>query len=148
MGHHEYHQGIYQLKHPEKYCGKKNPRFLSSFEYQCFRFLDHHNGVIKWGAETVVVKYYNPVKQRTARYIVDVYVKYRDKYGVEREELIEIKPKAQVKKPKKQGRKKQETFLQEQRTYATNIAKWQAAKEYARQRGWNFRILTEDDIFS
>ena len=143
----EYKQGIYHLKNPEKYCGKKNPRYLSSYELKTFKFLDNHSSVIKWGAETIVVPYYNPVKKRKARYMVDIYVKYQDKDGNIIEELLEIKPKAQAKRPVKRGRKKISTFQQEELTYATNIAKWQAAEKFANERGWNFRVITEDDIY-
>ena len=33
-------------------------------------------------------------------------------------------------------------------TYETNLAKWKYAREYCKQRGWKFLILTEKDIFS
>ncbi len=143
----DYHQGTYEVQNKDKYLGTKNPRYLSSYEYRVFKFFDQNPNVIKWGAETVVVKYYNPVKQRKARYIADLYVEYVDKNGEHHKELIEIKPAAQVKKPVKRGKKRQDVFESEQRTYAVNQAKWNAAKEYARQRGWKFRILTENEIF-
>ena len=28
-----------------------------------------------------------------------------------------------------------------------NQAKWEAANRYAKERGWEFKILTEDNIF-
>jgi len=142
-----YQQGIYQLQHPEKYLGKSNPRYLSGYEFHMFRYLDHHRDILRWGAEIIVVPYYNPIKARKARYIVDVYVERRARDGKVHKELIEIKPAAQVRKPAKRGRKKQATFAQEELTYAVNRAKWEAANEFAKQRGWVFRVMTENSIY-
>lgn len=142
-----YLQGLYTLKHPEKYIGTRQPRYLSSYELQVFRFLDTNPHIKKWGSETTVVKYYNPVKERKARYLVDIYVEYENASGERKTELIEIKPFKECQKPVKRGRKKASTFKQEQITYFTNQAKWAAAEQYAKERGWTFRVLTEKNIF-
>ena len=142
----KYTQGIYEVQHKDRYVGTKDPRYLSSYELEVFKFLDRAPSVIKWGAEVVVVKYYNEVKQRPARYIVDVYVKYTTRQGELKEELIEIKPLSQVKKPVR-GRKRQDVYDEEVLTYIQNMNKWTAAKKYAEERKWNFRILTENSIF-
>ena len=60
-------------------------------------------------------------------------------------EIIEVKPKAQTKKPTKKG-KHYGKYLREARTYATNRAKWEAAEEYCLDRGYKFRIITEDHL--
>ena len=62
--------------------------------------------------------------------------------------LIEIKPKKQTQSPTNHGNKKQTTILHENRTYAVNIAKWKAAKDWCDKRGYKFQILTEDHLFS
>lgn len=142
-----FRQGIYQVKNKEKYLGEKNPRYLSSYELTVFRFFDNNPNVIKWGAELVKIPYYDPVLEKNRRYLVDVYVKYRNRKGQELEELVEIKPLNQVSTPKKSKRKKDSTYLQECRTYTTNQAKWQAARDYAKKRKMNFRILTEKEIY-
>jgi hypothetical protein len=33
------------------------------------------------------------------------------------------------------------------RNWMINSAKWSAAEDYCENRGWRFRILTEDNIF-
>lgn len=143
-----YHQGEYEIKNWDKYAGTKNPRFLSSYEKYAFEYFDRSPAVIKWGAELVVVEYYNPVKQRKARYIVDIYVKYKDKNGVIREELIEIKPHSQTVPPTRgKGKRSEATFLTESMTWAVNSAKWAAAQKYAEERGWRFGVLTEKSLF-
>jgi hypothetical protein len=153
----QYVQGIYQVKHPEKYIGQidaSHPRYLSSYELKTFEFFDNHKSVLKWGSECVVIKYKNPTKldsngnPKTCRYIIDLYCEYIDKQGQVVKELIEIKPTKDLKKPKKSGRKKQQTYIKEQMTYIQNLAKWQAATAYAKQRGLQFRVITEKDIFA
>lgn len=143
-----YNQGTYEVKNRDKYVGSKDPRYLSGYELRVFEWCDRSPAVLKWGAEIVVVDYFNPVKNRKARYLVDVYLKYVNKAGDVKEELIEIKPMAQCSKPKMgRGKKAENTYIQESLTWATNEAKWAAADKYARERGWTFRLLTEASIF-
>ena len=33
------------------------------------------------------------------------------------------------------------------RTYAVNIAKWEATEILCKERGWVFKIITEKDLF-
>ena len=142
----QFRQGYYEVKDWDKYVGQKKPRYLSSYELEFFSWCDRSPSIIKWGAEIVVVPYFNPVKNRKARYIVDVYIKYRDREGNIREELIEIKPLSQTKKPTK-GRKRKDVYGEQLATWYTNQAKWKAASEYAKARGWSFRVVTEKSIF-
>ena len=51
-------------------------------------------------------------------------------------------------KPKATQGKKKSTLLQEEIEYSVNMAKWQAATEWAKQKGYIFRILTEKEIFN
>lgn len=149
MGH--YKQGIYKVINASKYIGTKNPRYLSSWELTAFKFLDLKPDVIKWGSEVVVVKYGHPYKTpvdgRQRRYMVDLYIEYKDVKGELRKELVEIKPHAQTHPPVKSKGKKTKTVLTEQATWAVNQAKWIAAAKYAKMHGWIFRIITEYDIY-
>lgn len=143
-----YKQGTYTVKNKDKYIGTKDPRYLSSFELRMWEWCDRSPAVLKWGAEVVVVEYFNPVKNRKARYIVDVYIKYMNKHGEVKEELIEIKPLDQCSAPKKgRGKKAEATFIQESLTWVTNQTKWEAAEKYATDRGWSFRLITEKSLF-
>jgi hypothetical protein len=60
--------------------------------------------------------------------------------------LLEVKPKQQTKEPKVQKRKSKQ-YITEVTTWAVNQAKWKYAKEYCLDRGWEFKILTEEEIF-
>ena len=77
------------------------------------------------------------------RYFVDIKFELTDG----RVFLVEIKPKKETKAPKNPG-KKTKKYLTEVMTYAKNISKWEAAKEYATDRGWNFQIWDEDFLRS
>lgn len=143
-----YKQGIYTVKNKDKYIGTKEPRYLSSYEKKFFEWCDRSKAVTGWGAEVVVVDYFNPVKNRKARYIVDIYIKYVDKEGKTKEELVEIKPSSQTSPPRKgRGKKAETTYITESLEWMTNTAKWAAAEKYAKERGWAFRIITEHHLF-
>lgn len=142
----KYKQGTYTPVNREKYKGVKDPVYRSSWELHVFKYLDRARNVVEWYAE-MPIPYYSSVKGRMARYYVDLYVVY-EKNGERFVEIIEIKPSQELKPPKKGGGKKAEqTFLQESLTYITNQEKWASAQKYAQERGWKFRILTENQIF-
>lgn len=139
-------QGKYTLRYPEKYMGdKENIRYMSSWELYMHRFFDNNKNVIRWGSETIVIKYIKPTDGKVHRYLVDYYVEYKDKNGKVRVELIECKPHKQT-VPSKARKSKSKLF--EDITYAVNVAKWKSAKKYAEDRGWSFRIVTEKSLFN
>ena len=142
-----YRQGIYEVKNKEKYVGVKNPRYMSSWELDFMRFLDDNPNIIKWGSEIVVVPYYSPVDERNRRYMVDIFMQYRNRHGDIKTELVEIKPFNQTQQPKQTKGKKKKTYLKEVYTYNVNQAKWNSASRYAKERGWTFRVITEKDIY-
>ena len=37
-------------------------------------------------------------------------------------------------------------YLREVKTWGTNSAKWNAAEEFCRDRGWQFKIITEREL--
>lgn len=88
--------------------------------------------------------YISPVDNSPHRYFVDFKVQIRENDGSHKTYLVEIKPEAQTKPPVKNRNKKR--YLSEAVTYATNEAKWKAARRYAEERGWKFIILTEQDL--
>ena len=72
-------------------------------------------------------------------------MKVRNTNGSIQSYLVEVKPKAQVEGPKPQA-KKTKRYLTEVATYAINQAKWEAAREYCRDRLWQFKIITEREL--
>jgi aldehyde:ferredoxin oxidoreductase len=77
------------------------------------------------------------------RYFVDVKVKFKSGKIY----LIEIKPEIQTKPPVKKKRKSQK-YLKEVMTYIKNESKWEQAEKYCKQRGWEFKIFTENTLKS
>ena len=59
--------------------------------------------------------------------------------------MIEIKPKHQTIPPVQPSRKTKK-YINEVVTYGINQAKWKAAEEYCLDRGWDFRIITEEHL--
>lgn len=137
-----YHQGIFKPKNVKKYIGNvNNICYRSGFEYKIFRWLDTSPKIIRWNSEEVVVNYINKIDGRVHRYFVDLYFECRDKDGNIKKILAEIKPYSQTIPPKEGKNKK--TYLYECLTYQKNCDKWKYAREYAKDRGLKFIILTE-----
>ncbi len=137
------YKGFYRVKNPAKYEGDfKNVIYRSHWEMQVFRWCDTNDQVLKWSSEEIVVPYWYPLDKKYHRYFVDV--KFTTKDGTF---LVEIKPKSQTMPPKKPSRQTQK-YLEEARTYVKNQCKWKAADEYAKDKGWQFVIWTEDTIKS
>lgn len=155
MGMKNFKQGYYKVQYPNK-CKNPKPevRYLSDYELKTYKACDLSKSVISWGAEVVIVPYESKIKAigtgqttKKCRYIVDLYMKWVDKFGNLREEIIEIKPKSQVTKPRKTKNKKQSTYDAEMRTWLLNQEKWAAAEKFAKARGWKFRVITESAIY-
>jgi hypothetical protein len=60
--------------------------------------------------------------------------------------ILEVKPKAQTQEPTPPKRKTKR-YINEVFTWGVNQAKWRAAEEFCKDRGWQFRLITETDLF-
>lgn len=134
-------QGRFEMKHPEKYVGTKQPLARSSWEFVFMRMLDEHQGVEKWASESVQIPYRDPLTGRYTIYVPDFFIVYNDKNGGKHAEVVEVKPTNQMIKEKLGNSR----YNQEQ--YIKNIAKWEAANKWCKQQGIRFRVVSEDDIF-
>ena len=111
-------------------------------------FCDENSSVIQWSSEEVVVPYLSPIDGRMHRYFVDFWVKVASKDG-EKVFLIEVKPKAQTKKPEPPKTKRvPKSKITQIKNWMVNSAKWAAARKVCEDRGWEFKLLTEDNLFS
>lgn len=143
-----YKQGFFKPEYPEKYIGDPtNIVYRSGWERKFMDYLDHNRSVVRWGSEEVVIPYISPVDNRPHRYFVDFYVEATAPDGSIKKMLVEIKPYAQTQEPKTPKRKTRR-FITEVMTYGVNQAKWHAAKDYCEKKGWDFKILTENEIFA
>ena len=136
----KYSQGRYLPKYPAKLIGSKSPQYRSSWELSVMNFLDTHPSVIQWGSECLSIPYKNPFTGKQTVYVPDFLIKYQDKSGRQRVEMIEVKPK-------------KETFMEAAKSkrdrafVVLNSAKWRAAMEFCSRNGIHFRVLNEDQIF-
>jgi hypothetical protein len=141
------YKGRFIPKNPEKYKGDPtNIIFRSLWERKVMVYLDENPYVLEWSSEEIIVPYISPVDNRRHRYFPDFLIKVKRSDGSTRTMLIEVKPKHQTTEPKVQKRKTKK-YITEVTTWAVNQAKWKYASEYCLDKGWEFKILTEDEIF-
>ena len=139
------YKGSFKPKNPSKYKGNPtNIVYRSSWELSYMMQLDSDASVLQWSSEETVIPYLSPIDSRVHRYFVDFYVKKKTDQGIV-EFLVEIKPKKQTTAPAVQN-KPTKRYIKEVQTWGVNEAKWKAAEKFAKSRGWDFIILTEDHL--
>ena len=141
-----YRQGVYKPLNREKYSGKQDPIYRSSWELKFFKWADGNKRVVRWGSENIIIPYVSPLDNKVHRYFVDNFIMFQDSLGRKKKFLIEIKPSSSVNKPVISERKKKSTLIYEQRTWVVNQAKWAAARKWADKKGYEFLILTEKEL--
>mgnify|MGYP003333803938 FL=1 len=134
-------QGVYKLNHPEKYKGSKNPIYRSSWEYTFMAFCDNNPSIQEWASEPVKIPYRDPLTGKNTVYVPDFLITYVDKTQKKHVELVEIKPANQM----MLERVGKNPYNQAQ--YVKNMAKWEVAGAWCRNRGIKFRVINESDIF-
>ena len=134
-------QGKYNLKHPDKYVGKKTPTYRSSWEFHFMKFCDENPAIAAWASEAIKIPYRSPITGKPTVYVPDFFIQYKDKKGAHKVEVIEIKPSNQAMR-ESIGKNKQN-----QASYAINMAKWGAAGKYCKSKGIGFRVITEKELF-
>ena len=145
-------QGIYKCQYPDKYIGNKPPTYRSSWEYRCFYFADNNINIIKWASELIIIPYFSVVDNKTHKYITDMYMEIRQKDGQIKKYVVEIKPESQhyknpPKPPKRKTSKSLANYNHILETQKINECKWKAAEAFCHKYGYEFKIITEKDIF-
>ena len=140
------YSGLFRPKNPQKYVGDPNNIvYRSSWECRVMDWLDRNRDIISWASEELIVPYISPVDNRVHRYFPDFLVKVRNKEGQLKTLMIEVKPKKQTQPPIQQRRITKQ-YITEVTTWGVNQAKWKAAEEYCLDRGWQFKIMTEEHL--
>lgn len=143
----KYHQGLFKPHNPEKYVGDVgNIIFRSSFELKFMNWCDRTPAVLQWGSESITIPYISPLDKKPHRYYPDFIIKVKLSNGLERVQLIEIKPDSQTKPPVMTAKKKTKKFLLEEAIYVVNLAKWDAATEFALKHDMDFIKIDEYDL--
>lgn len=135
------YSGRYKVKNPSKYQGDSTGViYRSMWEKYVMMHLDGNENVKVWSSEEVVIPYLYEVDRRYHRYFMDFKVTWKDGTTT----LIEVKPKKETTPPT--GNRRTKKYISEGYTYVKNVNKWEAAAEYAKDRGWKFEIWTEVEL--
>jgi hypothetical protein len=134
-------RGRYTLRNPDKYAGTKSPIYRSSWEHTFMTFCDNNPAVIGWASEAVRIPYKNPLTGKQSSYVPDFFVQYQNAKGEKRSEIVEIKPSNQsTMEGAGKSRNRQMAVVQ-------NMAKWEAATAWCKNKGIRFRVVTENDLY-
>jgi hypothetical protein len=142
----KYHQGLYKAIFPEKYMGDPTQIiYRSSWEKKFMIWCDKTTSIVKWVSEETIIPYICGTDNRPHRYFVDFRIQVQSKDGTLKTYLVEIKPLAQTQPPKYPGRQTRR-YLTESMAFIKNQSKWKYAEQYCKDRGWEFKIITEKDL--
>lgn len=141
-------KGLFKPINKEKYKGdSSNIVYRSFLELKLMTRFDNDPNVIWWGSETVVIPYKSPKDNKIHRYFIDFIANIKTIENKTKTVIIEIKPKKQTSPPKKPTTKKlSKRYISEVMTWGVNSSKWKAAQEFAKDRGYEFIIMTEEDL--
>lgn len=136
------YSGRYKPKNPKKYAGDPTAVvYRSMWEKSCMMYFDKSGDIKSWSSEEVVIPYMYDVDKKYHRYFMDFKVTWKD----DSVSLIEVKPNKETTPPKKLNTRNKK-YMTEALTYVKNMNKWEAANEYAKDRGWRFEIWTEVEL--
>ena len=112
------------------------------------QYLDRNSSILHWSSEELAIPYLSPIDGRMHRYFPDFIIRYKDKNSAIQVRMLEIKPAKQSIAPTIRDKNQRITkkYVTEVMQYGINSAKWKAAEEYCKDRGWTFHVLTEHDL--
>ena len=141
-----FHKRKYKPLFPEKYDGDHtNIIMRSSWETRFTSWCDRNPSIVKWCSEETIVPYRCPTDNRIHRYFIDFKIKVKTKDDTFKIYLVEVKPAKQTVPPDFPGRQTKR-YLTESLTFMKNQAKWHAAKQWCKDRGYEFVIITEYEL--
>jgi len=118
-------RGKYRPQNPEKYNGNINGiTYRSLWERRFMLYCDRSPNIFKWSSEEVHIPYIAPKDNKWHNYYPDFMVNTRDGRII----LVEIKPYYQ-------------------KSFKVNKAKWAAAEDYCKKHGYEFKVMTEKELF-
>ena len=109
-------------------------------------YCDLNESINEWQSEEFFIPYRSPIDNRVHRYFPDFLIKYKDSKKRLRTMVVDVKPKKETKMPPTNPKKRTKSWAYSVRNWAINQAKWKAAKEYCKDRNYEFKIMTEDDL--
>ena len=143
----KFSKGEYILKHPEKYMGKLPVIYRSSWEISLMKVFDENPAVLGWSSESISIPYRNPLTGKWSMYLPDFMAIYIDKKNQKHVEIIEVKPAKENPLVAPKGARASDRNMRNKLVLAINQAKFGAAIAFCNKRGWQFRVMTEKDLF-
>jgi len=142
------YKGKFNPAFPKKYIGNpSNIVYRSLWELKFLKYCDTNENILEYASEELAIPYRSPIDGRIHRYFPDAYIKVKESDGSIKKYLIEIKPYKQTMPPTK-PKKQTKGYIYEAYEYAKNQSKWEAAREYCKDKGWTFKVITEKELFS
>ena len=141
------YKGKFKIKNPKKYKGNPtNIIYRSLMELRFMKWCDTSEKILTWNSEEVIIPYISPIDNKKHRYFPD-FLRQTEKGWT----LIEVKPQVQTKPPKKLimenlTLKKKRRYVNAVQTWLVNEAKWKAAEQVCKKKGWKFQIMTEKQL--
>ena len=141
------YNGKYRPRYPRKYKGDPtNIVYRSLWERKFMNYCDLNESINEWQSEEFFIPYVSPLDNRVHRYFPDFLIKYKDSKKRLRTMVVEVKPKKETKMPPTNPKKRTKSWAYSVRNWAINQAKWKAAREFCKDRKYEFKIMTEDDL--
>jgi hypothetical protein len=149
-------KGKYTPSNPDKYLGDPAKIiYRSSWELSAMLFFDAHHSVVGWMSEGLPtnhvhtglngIPYRNPFTGRWTFYVPDFFIISINNQKQKTMQVIEVKPFDEV-PPAMTGFTGKVNEMKQARQML-NAAKYAAAMQYCAARGWQFRVMTEKDMF-
>ena len=141
------YKGRFKIKNPKKYKGNPtNIIYRSLMELRFMKWCDTSEKILTWNSEEVIIPYISPIDNKRHRYFPDFLIQTEKGWT-----LIEVKPQVQTKPPKKLimenlTLKKKRRYVNAVQTWLVNEAKWKAAEQICKKKGWKFQIMTEKQL--
>ena len=140
------YKGKYKPSFPEKYKGDPtNIIYRSLWERKFCVYCDTNERILEWSSEEKYIPYRSPIDGKIHRYFPDFLIKVKESNGSIKKYMIEIKPSKQTVPPQKPQRQTKK-YISEVYEYAKNQSKWEAAKDWCADRGYEFKIITEHEL--
>ena len=141
------YKGKFKILNPKKYMGNPtNIIYRSLMELRFMKWCDTSEKILTWNSEEVIIPYISPIDNKRHRYFPDFLIQTEKGWT-----LIEVKPQVQTKPPKKLimenlTLKKKRRYVNAVQTWLVNEAKWKAAEQVCKKKGWKFQIMTEKQL--
>ena len=140
------YQGKFRPRNYQKYKGDPtNIIYRTRWELKFMKWCDNNTNILQWASEEFFIPYRSPLDNKWHRYFPDFYMKVKESNGSVKQYVIEVKPLRQTVRPKTPKRKTK-GYIYETLEYAKNQAKWKAAKEYCKDRRYEFKVVTEKEL--